>query len=114
MTEPWFDPMIWSWVPGTVFGSSVGILGGICGSLAAVGKAKSFVMGIWYLFLVIAILMLVAALVAFFSDQPYGIWFGLGLPGIMGTIIMAALTPVLLMRYREAERRSMAAQDLSP
>ena len=88
MSEAWFDPMVWSWVPATLMGVTGGVLGALGGTLAPQGKAKGLVLGAWYASLIICVLLLVLAIVAFFSGQPYGVWYGLGLPGFIGTIVM--------------------------
>jgi hypothetical protein len=45
--------------------------------------------------------------------QPYGVWYGLGLAGLIGVIVIGANLPVMFMAYRGAERRRVEAQDLS-
>ena len=36
MTEPWFDPNLYAWIPGTTLGVTGGILGSLGGMLAPV------------------------------------------------------------------------------
>ena len=69
-------------------------------------------MAIWFATIVFSIGLLIVAVYALLSGQPYGVWYSLGLPGLLGTFLFSILTPVILNRYREAERRSMSAQDL--
>ena len=113
MSEPWFDPSLYAWIPGTLFGTLGGLLGGLTGTLAAKGRAKGVVLGLWWLFIGVAAVFLCVGLVAFLSGQPYGIWYGLGLPGLIGMILFPALLPVVMSRYRAAEERRMKAIDLS-
>ena len=112
MTPPWFDPNAWAWLPGTAFGCLAGLWGACAGTLAPRGKARGFVLGFGVLLMVAAAIFLVAAIVAYFVGQPYGIWFGLGLPGLQGVVLLPALFPLVLLRYRQAEERRMAARDL--
>ena len=112
MTTPWFDPNAWAWLPGTLFGCLAGLWGALAGTLAPQGKARRFVLVFGWLLILAAIVFLVAAIVAYFGGQPYGIWFGLGLPGLQGVILLPVLFAIVLLRYRQAEERRMTAQDL--
>jgi hypothetical protein len=112
MTTPWFDPNAWAWLPGTLFGCLGGLWGGCAGILGPKGKARGFVLGAGLLFIVVALAFLIAAIVAYRGGQPYGIWFGLGLPGLQGIILFPLLLPLVVHRYRQAEERRMTARDL--
>jgi peptidoglycan/LPS O-acetylase OafA/YrhL len=112
MPEPWFDPNLYAWIPGTFFGVACGILGGVAGTLAPRGKARSLVQGLFLCLLVASVLFLVTSFYAWYSGQPYGIWYGLGLPGLLGIILIPSLFPIILQRYRQAEERSIKAKDL--
>ena len=57
MSEAWFDPMVWSWVPGALMGLTGGVLGALGGTLAPQGKAKGFVLGAWYASLITCVLL---------------------------------------------------------
>lgn len=110
--EPWFDPNRYAWVFGTALGILGAILGPLAGTLAPRGKAKPLVMGLFAVSLLACAAMLIAGIVAFVQQQPYGIWYGLGLPGALGLLILGGLMPVVQLRYREAEQRRLSAQDL--
>ncbi|QGJ71600.1 Hypothetical protein PBC10988_33070 [Planctomycetales bacterium 10988] len=112
MNEIWFDPSLYAWIPGTVYGTTLGIFGGISGGLASTGKAKSFILGVWIFYLLVAILFLGISLFAFLSGQPYGIWYGFGLPGLLGIILCPILLRTVKQNYRIAEERRMQAADL--
>lgn len=109
---PWFDPNAWAWLPGTLFGCLGGLWGSCAGVLAPRGKARGFVLGFGGLLVVVSVVFLAAAVVAYLGGQPYGIWFGLGLPGLQGVVLLPILMPIVLLRYRQAEERRMTAQDL--
>ena len=112
MTEPWFDPNRYAWIFGAALGIVGGTLGSLAGTLAPRGKAKPLVMGLFVATIVACALMLVAGVVAFLQGQPYGVWYGLGLPGGIGLLTLGGLLPVLKARYREAEERRLSATDL--
>jgi hypothetical protein len=112
MNEPWFDPNTWAWLPGTLFGGLGGLWGALGGTLAPRGKARPFILGYGRLLLALSVAFLAAALLALRSGQPYGIWYGLGLPGVLGVVVLGPLFPLVAYRYRQAEERKMAAEDL--
>jgi len=112
VTEPWFDPNRYGWIFGAGLGMVGGLLGSLGGTLAPRGKAKPLVMGLFGLSLVACALMLAASIVAFRADQPYGVWFGLGLPGAVGLLVLGGVMPIVQQRYREAEQRRLSAADL--
>ena len=107
MAEPWFDGNQWAWLPGTLLGVFGGLWGALLGGLAPRGKARPLVLGLGWLFVGVSLVLLAAGLTALVSGQPYGVWYGLGLAGLMGTLVIAPLIPVARKRYREAEERRM-------
>ncbi len=111
---PWFNPNAWAWLPGTLFGCLGGLWGACAGMLAPQGKARGFVVGFAALLLAMSVIFLTAAVVALCEGQPYGIWYGLGLPGLLGLVVLGPNLPTVFLRYRQAEERRMAAQDLEP
>jgi hypothetical protein len=112
MNEPWFNPNLWAWLPGTVFGCLGGLWGTLAGVLAPRGKARRFILGYGLMLVAVSVIFLAAALYAFWSGQPYGIWYSMGLPGVQGVVVLGPLLPLVLYRYRQAEERRMSAQDL--
>jgi len=112
VTEPWFDPNRYAWVFGTALGITGGILGSLAGSLAPRGKAKPLVVGLFVATLMACAVLLTAGVVALLQGQPYGVWYGLGFPGLLGLAVIGGLLPLVQRRYREAEQRRLSATDL--
>ena len=112
MNEPWFDPM-WSWLPGTLLGCSAGLFGGLAGWLVPQGKGKTWIVGGLVVLLAASIVMLFAGVIAYVAGQPYAVWYGLGLAGLIGVVVIGVNLPMLLRQYRQAEERRMHAQDLT-
>jgi hypothetical protein len=112
MNEPWFDANLYAWIPGTVLGSLGGIWGALVGTLGPFGKAKWLLMGAAWLLLAAAAVLLVLGVIALASGQPYGISYGLLLPGVGGLFIFGLLLPVAVLTYRQAEQRRIEAKNL--
>lgn len=112
MTEPWFDPNAYAWIPGTLLGVMGGIEGTLAGVCAPRGKCKTLVLGIHFAALGACSILLVVGIIALATGQPYGVWYGLGFPGLLGLVILGSLTPVIRKRYTEAELRKSTAKDL--
>jgi hypothetical protein len=110
MNDPWFDP-VFAWLPGTLLGCAAGLFGGLAGWLGPRGQARTLVLGsFWFLFVTSAVL-LAAGVVAFRAGQPYAVWYGLGLAGLIGVLVLGLNGPQLHRWYRQAEERRMQAQD---
>jgi hypothetical protein len=82
---------------------------GVC---APRGKAKSLVVGLAWSLLAGSVALLAIGIGAWVSGQPFGIWYGLGLAGLIGVSVIGANMPVMFYAYRKAEERKMAARDL--
>lgn len=111
MNDPWFDLNRWAWLPGTLLGCIGGLWGGLAGTLAPQGKARSLVLGLGGVLETLSIGLLMAGLLALVTGQPYGVWYGLGLAGLIGSLVIPAGLFVIRKRYREAEERRMQAED---
>ena len=112
MNEPWFNPNYWAWLPGTLLGCIGGAWGALAGTLAPRGKGRNLVLGGALLLLVFCGGLLAAGLIAVISGQPYGVWYGLGLPGLLGVLVIPPNLYLVRKRYGEAEQRRMQAEDL--
>jgi uncharacterized membrane protein len=112
MTQPWFDANLYAWMPGTLFGVAAGAMGALVGWLVPQGKARRAIIRAWAALWIFSIGMLVAGLVALGNGQPWGVWYGLLLPGIVGTLVLGGTLLIILKRYREIEERRLAAKDL--
>jgi hypothetical protein len=64
--------------------------------------------GLWF----IALAMLVLGLFAWSNGQPYGVWFAIFLPGLVGSLVMGGNLVTILYAYRKVEGRRLAAKDL--
>jgi uncharacterized membrane protein len=112
MNEPWFDPAYWAWLPGTAFGLLAGCWGGLAGWLAPQGRGRKLVLGAGWALFGAALLLLFGSLRGYLAAQPYGVWYGLGLPGLLGVILLPSLLPLVYRRYHESELRRMQAENL--
>ena len=111
MNTPWFNPNLFAWIPGTALGVLGGLWGSMCGTLVPMGKARGFVIGSAAVLLAASIALLGIGIYALTQGQPYGIWYGLGFPGLMGTILFSIFLPLSKHFYRMVELRRVQAKD---
>lgn len=111
----WWDQQMMGWIGG-VGGSLLGVLGGVYGTLAGIlpprGKGRGFMLGAAAVMLAVGVVLLVAGCVAVAAGQPYHVWYPLVLGGGSFSFVMASVFVAVHMRYREAERRKMAAAEI--
>lgn len=112
MTQQWFDPAHYAWIPGTVYGVMAGLMGGLAGWLASRGRARTFVLRLWFTLWAASAALAIAGIVAVVVGQPWGVWFSLLLPGAVCAVVVGANSFTILKRYREIEERRLAAKDL--
>jgi hypothetical protein len=112
MISPWFNPDHYAWIPGTVFGSVALLLGGLAVWLVPQGRAKAFIIKAWLGLWIVAFGLLGAGAFALVARQPWGVWYGLLLPGGVGVCVLGADLLVILKKYREVAQR--AANPLDP
>lgn len=100
---------------GVIGGGVLGVVGGggIGGLavplLANRGRHKSVAIGLMLGVAVAGAGSLVAGMVALLMRQPYGVWYPLVLSGALASGLFGGLIPVILARYRTAERRAVQA-----
>jgi hypothetical protein len=108
MNSPWFDPNL-AWMPGTALGIAGGVFGGIIGTLMPLSRLKQRLIGMKYikasyiLILVWSVSMLVAGIVAVIVGQPYGVWYGLTLAGLIGSVVFGSLYPLVFHLPKKLE-----------
>ena len=106
---PWFDDpnRFGAWfggIVGGVGGGLCGLLGALTGLLAPKGKGRGFIVAGFLFFIAIGLVLLVVGFCALIARQPYAIWFPFLLSGLIFCGVMGGLLPVVLKRYREAEK----------
>ncbi len=112
MMQLWFDPNHYAWIPGSAYGLAAGLMGGLVAWLAPRGRARNFILRAWFALWAVAVVLLVAGFVALAQGQPWGVWYGLLLPGAVGTLVVGANSVVVQKTYRQVEERRLAAKDL--
>ncbi len=110
--QPWFEN--WGLIGG-LLGGGIGLLGGVYGTVVGIcaprGKAKRLVFGLHWFALLLGLGLLVGGITALVTDQPYGVWYALLLPGAILTVLIICFTPMVKLRYRQAEHRQLNAEE---
>jgi hypothetical protein len=106
MTEPWFNPHDYAWIPGTVFGIAALLLGGLAVWLVPQGRAKTFIVKAWIGLWIVAIGLLGTGALALLAGQPWGVWFGFLQPGLVGVCVLGGTLLIVLKKYREVAQRT--------
>jgi hypothetical protein len=109
MTEPWFDPNQWAWLPGSLLGSLGGLWGSLVGVLVPLGKGRAVTFGFGLLLAGLATASGIAGFIALADGQPFGVWFFLLMPAVLVDVLILALLCFLPRFYRIAEARRMGA-----
>ncbi len=112
MNDAWFNPGLFGGVLGAAFGCTAGLWGWAAARLSARGKARRFILGWGWSMFGCSCLCLVLAAIAFAVGQPYGIWYVLGLVGVLGCIIFPLRIIPIRRTYAESESRRMQVEDL--
>ena len=114
MNEPWWDVNTFGALYGSIAGGGLGTLGGLWGALGGVlapkGKGRAVVLGLGWLLFAVGVSQLAFGLYALAAGQPYGIWYGPCLTGVIIPVVVGSLIPVVRKRYAEAEDRRMQAE----
>jgi hypothetical protein len=109
--EPWFD-VAYSWLPGTLLGVTGGIFGALAGILAHRGIGRTFILRTWIAIIFVSALLFGAAISAKLQEQPYGVWYGLGLAGSIGLLVFIPNYFTIRSRYIQSEMRKIDASSM--
>ena len=112
MNEAWFNPG-WLGILGAIIGTFGALVGTLAGIFIPKGKAKKLVLGVNALAFAVGFISLVVGIIAYLSGQPYGIWYGFGLCGLLGTVLFGMFFFVFRYEYRKAELRKSMSEDLT-
>jgi hypothetical protein len=96
---------------GAIGGSALGILGAVVGWLGSAGRAKGFVLNTVKASAWAGLAVFVLGAVAFFSGQPYEVYYALLLLGGISATLGFFLPRSLGKRYQDLELRRMEALD---
>ena len=99
-------------VAGGILGSLCGVLGAMAGVLAPRGVGRSFVLGGFYVIVMIGGASFIAGIVALATSQHCFVWFFPMQIGIVLGVVCGVLIPTVKRRYREAEARRLDAEAL--
>ncbi len=101
---------------GAIIGTSMGLLGALCGCLSGAfaqkGKHRGLVLGVYYISLALSIALLIAGVVTLAGGQPYAVYYSLLYPGIIGTLLFGILLFTIRNVYMKAEEHKAAAAEL--
>jgi len=104
----WFEPDAARWF---AFFSLVSLLA-LTAPLAERGRYKAWVVGADATAIVLGLVLLGLAGIAALGQQPGYVIRPLLISGLVLTVVCAAVVPVLLRAYRDADHRRIAAKDL--
>ena len=116
MNAPWFDPHL-AWLPGTLLGILCGLFGSSIGVLFPLSSRKKRWIGLGFLRMTYWLLLLCSAgfflggIVAFCAEQPDAIWYGLGLAGGIGLLVLGSVYAILFRLPKQIETEWMAPEE---
>jgi hypothetical protein len=106
----WMDSRTMGLIGG-VYGSTLGVLGGLTGLLASRGRHPGFVRGAFVLAMILGALAAIAGVAAIVDGQPYGVWYPLVLMGLL-TLVTVPIIWVTVRRVKfQQELNRMRAAD---
>ena len=114
MESAWYDPDTLAWLPGVAMGIAAAVLGMLTGKHAPAAAHPTLILGGWLLFKTAAVLLTIVGIVAAWSEQPYGVWYGLMLPGLIGIAVAYIVIPGIKRRYAGAMQNAEAGSAEEP
>ncbi len=105
MQEPWLDPEIFSWLPGTILGVVGAVYGAAMGALVSVKSMRAVMYLVDGILVVASFCMLLFGVTGFFMGQPYTLWGGFVLPGIIGVVAFSLLWVGLKALYKQVDEQ---------
>ncbi len=110
-TGAWWSDRMAGWVGG-IGGGLIGCVGSWMEWCARRGRSRGFVLWASKVFIIFGIASIAVGVAAVALHQPYGVWYGLLLVGLLCVGIFAVRLRGYQARYRELELRRMAALDV--
>ncbi len=98
MSVPWYTLM---WIPGTLLGVAIGILGSFIGVQASRGRLRPSALRLMLGMMAVSAAFLAVGVASLVMNQPWGVWYGFLLPGLIGLAVLGANLPVVKRRIRE-------------
>ncbi|HEV2707878.1 MAG TPA: hypothetical protein VGV59_18305 [Pyrinomonadaceae bacterium] len=89
------------WIPGTLLGVSIGILGSFIGIQASRGKLRQSALKLMLAMMAVSAILMVVGVAALLMGQTWGVWYGLLLPGLIGLVVLGANLPLVKKRIQE-------------
>lgn len=104
MSDIW---LVLMWLPGTLLGVSVGILGAFIGVQAARGNLRPSALRLMLAAAAIAVIFVLVGVAALIAGWPRAVWYGLLLPGLVVSASIGANLPVVIKHLREQSAARM-------
>jgi len=111
--EPWFDPQMAGKLGG-IIGTSFGLIGALIGCTSNTLVQKGWRKPMYAIFTVAIIsglIMLITGAIAFFTQQPYHVWYAFLLPGILCTCLFLFLLITIRKRFTNQELHKLNIAD---
>lgn len=105
MMQPWFDPNKYAWLPGTGLAVVAVLLALVVVWLVPQGRAKRPITQSWFGLWLVAVMLFIVGCVALVRGQPWGVWYGLMLPGIIGAFVLGGNMLIILKKYHDVESK---------
>jgi len=99
-------------IVGAAAGTGLGLLGALLGVLIARGTALRLAAAGLLAVALVGVAAFAVAAVGLATGQPYGVWYPLGLVGLIAAVVGFAMRPVARLRARQIEHQRMRAADL--